>query len=180
MERHRQTFDEVISKLSSIQSEWKDDLAKSVLELLDDIPEKSSYTPGDLRELLEKDFEAGMTVIRLFLDLSKDELVGSLHEAMKGKGIGVKAFRADPDAFLHGVIALGALDRMRQVVGTPVTWRDVLVERLKSGRGSAIKAQKRGKFLEDKTEEIVREVFGIGNYDARCRFIGATGRSDEK
>ncbi len=180
MERHRQTFDEVISKLSSIQSEWKDDLATSVLELLDGIQEKSSYTVGDLREILEKDFEAGMTLIRLFLDLSKDELVGSLHEVMKGKGIGIKALRADPDAFLQGIVALGALDKMREVVGTPVTWRDTLVERLKSGRGSAIKAQKRGKFLEDKTEEIVREVFGIGNYDVRCRFIGATGASDEK
>lgn len=180
MERHRQTFDEVISKLSSIQSEWKDDLAKSVMEILDGIQEKSSYTADDLRELLEADFEAGMTLIRLFLDLSKDELVGLLHETMRGKGIGVKAFRADPDAFLQGIAALGALDKMREVVGTPVTWRDILVERLKSGRGSAIKAQKRGKFLEDKTEEIVREVFGIGNYDVRCRFIGATGRSDEK
>jgi hypothetical protein len=180
MERHRQTFDEIVSKLSSIQSEWKDDLAKSVMDFLDAIQERSSYTTGDLREILEKDFDAGMTLIRLFLDLSKDELVGALHESSKGKGIGVKAFRSDPDLFLQGLVNLGALDRMREVVGTPVTWRDILVERLKSGRGSAIKAQKRGKFLEDKTEEIVREVFGIGNYDARCRFVGSTGRSDEK
>ena len=180
MERHRQTFDEIISKLSSIQSEWKDDLAKSVMDLLDGIEEKSSYTTRDLREILEKDFDAGLTLIRLFLDLSKDELVGSLHESMKGRGIGIKAFQSDPEAFLQGIAALGTLDKIRQVVGTPVTWRDVLVERLKSGRGSAIKAQKRGKFLEDKTEEIVREVFGIGNYDARCRFVGSTGRSDEK
>jgi hypothetical protein len=180
MERHRQTFDEIISKLSSIQSEWKDDLAKSVMDLLDGIEEKSSYTTRDLREILEKDFEAGLTLIRLFLDLSKDELVGSLHESMRGKGIGIKAFQSDPEAYLQGLAALGTLDKIRQVVGTPVTWRDVLVERLKSGRGSAIKAQKRGKFLEDKTEEIVREVFGIGNYDPRCRFVGSTGRSDEK
>lgn len=180
MERHRQTFDEIVSKLSSIQSEWKDDLAKSVMDFLDAIQERSSYTTGDLREILEKDFDAGMTLIRLFLDLSKDELVGALNESSQGKGIGVKAFRSEPDFFLQGLVTLGALDRMREVVGTPVTWRDILVERLKSGRGSAIKAQKRGKFLEDKTEEIVREVFGIGNYDARCRFVGSTGRSDEK
>jgi len=180
MERHRQTVDEIVSKLSAIQSEWKDDLAKSVMDLLDGIQERSSYTAADLRKILEQDFEAGMTLIRLFLDLSKDELVGSLHESMAGRGIGVKAFQSDPDTFLQGLVTLGALEKMRLVIGTPVTWRDVLVERLKMGRGSAIKAQKRGKFLEDKTEEIVREVFGIGNYDARCRFVGSTGRSNEK
>jgi hypothetical protein len=29
MERHRQTLEEILSKLSPIQSEWRDDLAKS-------------------------------------------------------------------------------------------------------------------------------------------------------
>lgn len=180
MERHRQTSDEIISKLSSIQSEWKDDLAKSVMDLLDGIEEKSTYEASDLRKILEQDFEAGLTLVRLFLDLSKDELTGSLRETLRGKGIGIQSFQSDPEAFLQGLADLGALERLRQVVGTPVTWRDILVERLKTGRGSAIKAQKRGKFLEDKTEEIVREVFGIGNYDLRCRFVGSTGQSDEK
>lgn len=32
MKRYRQTFEEIISKLSAIQAEWKDDLAKSVME----------------------------------------------------------------------------------------------------------------------------------------------------
>lgn len=180
MKRYRQTFEEIISKLSVIQTEWKDELAGSVMDLLDGLQDKTSYTADDLREILEKDFEAGLTLVRLFLDLSKDELVGSLGEAMAGKGIGIKSFRSDPDALLQGLVSLGALEKMRQVVGTPVTWRDILAERLKSGRGSAIKAQKRGKFLEDKTEEIVREVFGIGNYDVGRRFIGATGQTNEK
>lgn len=180
MERHRQTFEEIISKLSAIQSEWKDDLAKSVMDLLDGIEEKDSYTTEDLRQILEQDFNAGLTLIRLFLDLSKDEMTGVLSESLQGKALGVKAFRSQPEVLLQGLASLNVLEKMREIAGTPVTWRDVLVERLKSGRGSAIKAQKRGKFLEDKTEEIVREVFGIGNYDVRCRFIGSTGRSDEK
>lgn len=180
MERHRQTFEEIISKLSAIQSEWKDDLAKAVMDLLDGIEEKDSYTTEDLRQILEQDFNAGLTLIRLFLDLSKDEMNGVLSESLQGKALGVKAFRSQPDVLLQGLASLHVLEKMREVAGTPVTWRDVLVERLKSGRGSAIKAQKRGKFLEDKTEEIVREVFGLGNYDVRCRFIGSTGRSDEK
>lgn len=178
MERYRQTFEEIISKLSVIQSEWQDDVASAVMRLVDKVPEKDFYTAGDLKQLLESDFDASLILIQLFLGLSKDEFVGSLRES--GAGSGSKAFRSDPDAFLQGLASLGILDRMRELVGTPVTWRDILVERLKTGRGRAIKAQTRGKFLEDKTEEIVREVFGIGNYDVRCRFVGATGQSDEK
>lgn len=180
MERHRQTLDEILSSLSPIQSEWRDDLAKSVMDLLDGIPEKGSYTTGDLRALLQRDFEAGLTLLRLFLDLSKDEFSEALRGCLGEKGTGVKRFRSDPDAFLQGLESLGILDRMRDIVGTPVTWRDVVVERLKTGRGSAIKGQTRGKFLEDMTEQIVRQVFGIGGYDVRCRFVGATGGSTEK
>jgi hypothetical protein len=150
------------------------DHAKSVMDLLDNIEEKTTYTPRDLQQILDKDYSAGMTLIRLFLDLSKDELDGSLRE------IKAKPYRKDPESLLQGLASLGALEKIREAVGTPVTWRDVLVERLKTGRGSAIKAQVRGRFLEDKTEEIVQAVFGIGHYDARCRFVGANGQEDEK
>lgn len=180
MERFRQTFEEIISRLSPIQSDWRDDLAKSVMDLLDGIPEKGSYDTSDLATLLDRDFEAALTLIRLFLDLSKDELVESLRESLGDKGIGVKSYRSDPDAFLQSLASMGALERMILIVGAPVTWRDVLVERLKSGRGSAIKGQRRGKYLEDMTEQIVSRIFGIGNYDLRCRFVGATSRSTEK
>jgi hypothetical protein len=174
MERRRQTFEEIISSLSRIESEWKDDHAKSVMDLLDGIEEKDTYTTRDLQQILDREYSAGMTLIRLFLDLSKDELEGSLRE------IKAKPYRKDPESLLQGLASLGALEKMREAVGTPVTWRDVLVERLKTGRGSAIKAQVRGRFLEDKTEEIVQAVFGIGHYDARCRFVGANGQEDEK
>ena len=180
MERYRQTFEEIVSKLSAIQSGWQDDLASAVMRLVDVVEEKTSYTTADLKKILEADFDAGLVLIQLVLDLSKDELTGSLRDSLAGTGIGSKAFRSDPDTFLQGLVSLGTLESLRVVVGTPVTWRDLLAERLKTGRGRAIKAQKRGKFLEDKTEEIVREVFGIGNYDLRCRFVGATGQSDEK
>ncbi len=174
MERRRQTFEEIISSLSRIESEWKDDHAKLVMDLLDGIEEKASYTTSDLQQLLAKGYGAGMTLIRLFLDLSKDELTGLLREIEPG------AYRKNPERFLQGLASLGALEKMREAVGTPVTWRDILVERLKTGRGSAIKAQVRGRFLEDKTEEIVQTVFGIGHYDARCRFVGANGQDDKK
>lgn len=174
MERRRQTFEEIISSLSRIESEWKDDHAKSVMELLGDLKEKEFYTPDDLRRILDRNYKAGMTLVRLFLDLSKDELTGLLRE------IKDQNYKKNPDAFLQGLVSLGVLVKMREVVGAPVTWRDILAERLKMGRGRAIKAQVRGRFLEDKTEEIVKTVFGIGHYDVRCRFVGADGKNDEK
>jgi DpnII restriction endonuclease len=178
MQRHRQTFEEIISQLSSIHSEWKDDRAGLVIELLGNIPEKSSYTRADLRDLLEKDFKSALTLIQLMLDVSKDELTVSSRNG--GRGFGVKAFRSDPEPILQKLEGLGVLEKLRELVSTPVTWRDLLVERLKMGRGRAIKAQKRGRFLEDQTKEIVRDVFGIGHFDVGRRFISATGESNEK
>ena len=54
-------------------------------------------------------------------------------------------------------------------------WTDVLIERLRSGRGSAIAGQKRGRGVEDFAEEIVRNVFG-DNFRVRCSFAGPRGQ----
>jgi hypothetical protein len=54
----------------------------------------------------------------------------------------------------------------------------VIIERLKAGRGSAIKGQARGRYLEDFVEKIVKGTFT--NYDLRCRFVGARKTSTEK
>jgi hypothetical protein len=54
------------------------------------------------------------------------------------------------------------------------------MERLRGGRGSAIKGQKRGRGLEDFAEVLVKSTFGEDSYDTRCRFTGARGTSTEK
>jgi len=54
-------------------------------------------------------------------------------------------------------------------------WSDILVERLRSGRGSAIQGIRRGRGLEDFAEAIVKEVFGA-SYALRCTFSGAEGK----
>ena len=56
-------------------------------------------------------------------------------------------------------------------------WSDVLIERLRSGRGSAISGQKRGRDVEDFAEAIVKKVFG-NNFQVRCTFKGP--RKDAK
>jgi len=84
------------------------------------------------------------------------------------------------DRVIAALKALGILTSLRITVNTPVTWRDLLAERLKGGRGSAIKGQARGRYLEDFTERIVAKVFHDVGYEARCRFTGARGTSTEK
>ncbi len=69
---------------------------------------------------------------------------------------------------------------MKPGINTPVTWSDILTERLKGGRGSAIKGQRRGRHLEDFVEKIIIDVFGKDSYDVRCQFLGATSTSFEK
>jgi hypothetical protein len=54
-------------------------------------------------------------------------------------------------------------------------WSDALVERLRSGRRSAISGQRRGRDVEDFVENIVRQIFGV-NYQARCTFKGPRGQ----
>jgi hypothetical protein len=190
MRRHRQTVEEVLGSLSPVATSWRDDHADSVIYRLKGLPAKPHYTRDDLERLLATEslpsgmtpkqfFETGLTAIQLFLDLSKDELTAALRNRL-GRGIGVQRLQKDPEGFLSALVEMGALTCMTVAVNTPVSWHDLLTERLKGGRGSAIKGQRRGRSLEDFVERLVEDVFGKGNYDARCQFWGATGASKEK
>lgn len=71
---------------------------------------------------------------------------------------------------------LGLPEAMAKSVNYQPVWSDILVERLRSGRGSAIQGQKRGRGLEDFVEALVKEVFGEGGYESRVSFTGAAGK----
>lgn len=179
MKRYRQTVDELLGALSAIHASWHDEHSAAVLGLLEAIPQRPSYTAADVADILEADFQAGLTTVRLILDLSKDEFTAALQTALGPGGAGSKRYLQNRARFVSTLVSLGALDSLREIANRPVSWRSILVERLKAGRGSAIKGQARGRFLEDFTEELVEEVFGPA-YDARCRFVGASGTSTEK
>ena len=80
----------------------------------------------------------------------------------------------------HALAELGGPRQMTLALNRPMHWSNVLVERLKGGRGSAIKGQQRGRGMEDFTEEIIKDIFAANQIDARCRFIGSSGQSTEK
>ena len=180
MERQRQSLEEILPKLSRLDASWEDDHSQAVIASLSSIPDVGPYQEEHIQAVLNEDYEAGRTAIRLVLDLSKDEFEATLRDQLGGGGIGITRYRLDPTGLMAAFRELGLFGKLEALANAPVTWRDILVERLKSGRGSATKGQARGRFLEDFTEGIVQKVFGADNYDRRCRFVGATGNSTEK
>lgn len=171
-----QTFDELIDSLSPLSVEWMDDVAVRAIAKLADVPAKETYGRDDVAALLEGDFEVGMLCCRLFLALSKDSMEGELRREL-GSGTGIKRFQADRGAFLDALERLGLKEAMATTINYSPVWSDILVERLRSGRGSAIQGQRRGRGLEDFAEALVKEVFGDRSYEIRCTFIGADNKT---
>ena len=158
-----------------------DEHSTAVIAAISSIPVKKGYAREDIARLLQANFDVALTTIRLVLGLSKDEFTINMKEYLGGTGgSGVQRFQNEPDIYLDALDSLGICPALAGLVNRPVDWKDILTERLRYGRGSAIKGQKRGRSLEDTTEEILASVFGKGNYDCRCRFVGANGQDTEK
>ncbi|WP_207458408.1 DpnII family type II restriction endonuclease [Azospirillum sp. SYSU D00513] len=175
MEVINQTIDALVESLSPLQAAWQDATATRVIAMLAELPAKPAYDWTDANRLLSRDFDAALIAFQLFLELSRDELDTALAEELGPGGIGVKRYQRDRDDYLKALETLGLLDAMAIAVNRPVTWSDLLVERLRSGRGKAIRGQLRGRGLENFAETIVREVFGDA-FDVRCQFTGAGGK----
>lgn len=103
-----------------------------------------------------------------------------MRELLGVGGIGITRYLEDPPTYLNALDSLGLSDKMTAAVHQPLHWSDILIERLKGGRGSAIKGQTRGRDMEDFVESIVRTVFSDEQVALRCRFKGAKGQSTEK
>jgi len=172
-----QTLESVVEGLSPLDVEWMDQTASSAIARLAALPKKSRYTSDDMAHLLEDDFEVGILCARSFLGLSKDTMDAELRRVLGRGNTGVTYFKKDREAFLKGLEALGLPDAMAATINYEPIWSDILVERLRSGRGSAISGQRRGRGLEDFAEAIVKEVFGDGGYEVRCTFEGADGKT---
>lgn len=171
-----QTLDDIVDSLSPLSVDWMDDVATKAIAKLSALDKKEQYSRKDIAELLSDDFDEGILCCRLFLALSKDAMESELRRLLGTGGIGVMRFQKEPDAYLAALEELGLPDAMGTIVNYEPVWSDILVERLRSGRGSAIQGQKRGRGLEDFAEAIVKEVFGT-RYETRCTFSGADGKA---
>ncbi|MDK1378228.1 MULTISPECIES: DpnII family type II restriction endonuclease [unclassified Sinorhizobium] len=170
-----QTIDDVVASLSPLSVDWMDDVAASAIASLSALPKKTEYSRADVGALLNAKFEEGLLCVRLFLALSKDGMETELRNILGSGGIGAKRFASDPQGYLDALESLGLLEAMATTINYQPVWSDILVERLRSGRGSAIQGQRRGRGLEDFAEALVAEVFGEGGYETRCTFTGADG-----
>lgn len=176
----QQNLDEIVASLTEIDAEWLDATASKIITLLTELVDQRAFGRETLAELLDKDFDSGLTIIRLALDISKDRLETILPTALGVGGSGVKRYRLDRERFLDALEGLGATAAMEELANRPLKWTDLLVERLKGGRGRAIRGQRGGRSLEDFVEAVLVRVFGAGNFDVRCSFVGKDGVTTAK
>ncbi len=179
MQRYTQTLEEILKTLAAVQASGVDELSEKIIEFIGTFPEQKQYQSGDLIKLLEQNFEVGIVTFRLFLGISDDKFKVQFGKVMGKGGMGITAFKKDKQTYVNGLIEIGLGKLLPALINKPTTWRDVLIERLMSGRGRAIEGMKRGRSLEDHTEKIVLEVFGKKNYEPRCRFVGKDGSTEK-
>jgi hypothetical protein len=173
-----QKLEDITGALTTLEAPWQDEHAVKVMALVQKIPIKDAYTGTDVAALFDESFRAGFTVAQLFLGISKDEFQDRLGAIVGPGNIGAKFFAKDRSAYLAALEKMELPAAMAAAINFKPAWSDILIERLRSGRGKAIKGQKRGRGLEDFTETIVREVFG-DKYETRCQFTGI-GTKTEK
>jgi hypothetical protein len=166
-----QKLEDITGALTTLEAPWQDEHAVKVMALIQSIPIKDTYTDKDVASLFEGDFRTGFTVAQLFLGISKDEFQDRLGATVGSGNIGAKFLAQNRNAYLAALEELELPAAMAAVANFKPAWSDILIERLRSGRGKAIKGQKRGRGLEDFTETVVREVFGE-KYEMRCQFAG--------
>jgi hypothetical protein len=166
-----QDLETILDSLRALNVDWQDATARRVIGTLEEIPIKSSYTHAEVQAFLDTNFDDGLLICRLFLGHSKDSFMGVLRDELGNIPAGVKGYQSNKTAFLAALERLGLLDVITETANRAPRWSDVLVERLRSGHGSAISGQRRGRGVEDFVETVVREVFG-DHYATRCTFIG--------
>lgn len=171
-----QKLEDLTGALTTLEAPWRDEHAVKVMALVQNIRVKDAYTDEDVAGLFEGDFRAGFTVVQLFLGISKDELQDRLGAILGPGNIGSKFFSRNRSAYLAALEELELSAAMTAAANFKPAWSDILIERLRSGRGKAIKGQKRGRGLEDFTEAVVRTVFG-DKYESRCQFTGTGTKS---
>lgn len=182
MKRYKQTYEEIAESLQVLEVDWMaDPHAEAVISLLKSLPTKAPLKEADVIRMLETDFRAASTILRLFLGMAKDEYDRDIPALFGGKGAGkVTQFRDDPAGYVAAFGKLGLLEKMNAEIHRPLQWHDRLVGLFEGGWGSARKGQLRGRMLEDFVEEILLEIFRKDQISTRSQFVGANGLSSEK
>lgn len=180
MRRHKQTKKQLLADLGEVLTDWKDAFAMKFIEYVNNLERTGDLEEAHLVFLLEEDFEVGITLFRIILEQSKDEFTETLKAIFfeNPKGYGKTSFKTDSIEYVKTLDKLELVQKINEMSSKTYSWKDIIQERLKMGRGSAIKGQTRGKNLEDFVELIVKEVFD--KFEIRKSFIGSNGLSTAK
>lgn len=173
MRQYTQTLAEIQSVLSEVSSDWKDDHAVEVIELLDRIEPDVGLKVEHYFESLHISFDATITVIRLLLELSKDEF-GIRFKAYDrlNKNPNKTHFTQNYAIFMDTLKSMGLFEIPADHFTRSFNWKDLILDRLKTGRGSAIRGQARGRALEDWVQEAIVDVFGSNSFERNISFVG--------
>jgi len=175
MQRTQQTTGEILASLRPLDANWQDEVALKVIEYLQNMPLRSKYSSEDIQQFMDENFIDGLLICRLFLGLSKDQFVPLLTKQLGNGGAGINRYQNDKAKFIEALENLGVAEKIGEYVNRKVHWTDVLIERLRAGRGSAISGVKHGRDVENFVEAIVRSVFG-DTFHLRCNFTGLDGK----
>jgi hypothetical protein len=180
MERHIQEKKELVSKLSEVKTDWTDEFSSKFIEFLLTLPENLNSDNSTIKKILDLDYKNAMLLFRLAFEQYKDEFTLTLKSIYfdSKSGAGIKLYKNSPAEYISKLQEYGLSEKLNTLVRKKFTWKDILIERLKGGRGSAIKGQTRGRNLEDFVEALVKQLYD--SYDTRVSFIGKDGERKAK
>ncbi len=114
MRRYTQTEEDILTKLTRLDSTWQDPHALKIIGYLSALPSKPEEAIKEIEKILDLDFDCGADITRLFLDLSADEFRAARKGEM-GAGTGVIRFKQDKSAYMAALVNLGLETSLREV-----------------------------------------------------------------
>lgn len=170
----------LLGELAELQSDWLDETgAKVIAHIGTVIPKLRAFaaapTADEMAAML-KDERAFLDVCRLFMGVSQEIAAHQISAHLPPPApswTGLRRLaRRDPHTLAHALVSLGLPAKIYADVHKPWTTEEVLTDRYKMSRGRATAGQARGRSLEVKVEEILRNVVP---FDSRVTFTGRRG-----
>ena len=177
------SLDELLEQIEPIKVDWINGIAEEVIETIPRVIRrlnKSDIDQSTIESLLVEETYA-LDVFRLFLDISQDIMLNILKpHGIKGDFRTVRGNCPRLSKEISVVlIKTGLTDAIADHMVREWKIEDILFERYKQMRGSAMRGQHRGSALENAVEVILKEIeeeTGI-TYTSNMNFLNHSGRT---
>jgi hypothetical protein len=188
MQFARVGLEQLLSEIVALPADWLDDSGREVVEAIHHCMDTLSggagptLTAEGLQELLAA-IPRFLDVSRLVLGVSQDALATSVSEELVTRGrpranwkqiVGLAG--REPGLIADILLSLGLKEQMEEQASKRWTLGDVLVDRLRQGRGRAIAGIRRGGALEERVRDVLEQVPGI-TFSRNTDYLGFKGRT---